>query len=110
MQSLAVVALVALLGIALSVKSIIALGRAAPWTSAGWYLTIVYFVAVVVKATAQPALPRSAEYAVLVALAAAFVIAGVRDERQAEPWWWPTRLGSTRAEKRAGRAPVRPRF
>jgi hypothetical protein len=36
----------------------------------------------------------------LLVLTVAFVVAGVRDERQAEPWWWPTHTGPTRAEKR----------
>jgi len=88
------------LGIALSAKSIIVLGGRAPWTSAGWWLTIVYFIAASVKATIVSGLPTTVEYAALVALAVAFVVAGVRDEPQADPWWWPTRLGPTRAQKR----------
>ncbi len=78
----------------------IVLGRAAPWTSIGWLLTIVYFLEVIVKTSVLPALPAYAEYAALALLAVAFVIAGVRDEPQAEPWWWPNRLGSTRAAAR----------
>jgi hypothetical protein len=101
MLNTAIVALVCLLGIALSVKSTVVLGRTAPWTSAGWLLTVVYFLEVIVKTTLAPALPTAAEYAVLLALAVAFVIAGVRDERQAEPWYWPDHQGATRAEKRA---------
>jgi hypothetical protein len=96
----AVVALVCLLGIALSVRSIVVLGRAAPWTSAGWCLTLVYFAALIGKATVALALPGYVEYLVLAALAIVFLVAGVRDERQAEPWWWPNRRGPTRAEKR----------
>jgi len=30
----------------------------------------------------------------------AFVIAGIKDEAQAEPWWWPRGRGPTRAERR----------
>jgi predicted histidine transporter YuiF (NhaC family) len=100
MLNTAIVALVCLLGIALSVKSTVVLGRAAPWTSAGWLLTVVYFIEVIVKTTLAPAFPTALEYAVLAALAVAFVVAGVRDERQAEPWYWPNRQGTTRAEKR----------
>jgi uncharacterized membrane protein HdeD (DUF308 family) len=98
MQTAAVV-LICLLGIALSVKSIATLGRVAPWTSAGWWLTVVYFFVVIGRTTISPAVPVSAEYIVLVGLAVVFVVAGVRDERQAEPWWWPNHRGSTRAEK-----------
>jgi hypothetical protein len=92
--------IVCLLGIALSLKSVIVLGGVAPWTSLGWWLTAVYFVEAIVKSTAVPAFPAVAEYAVLAVLAVAFVIAGIRDERQAEPWWWPNARGITRAEKR----------
>jgi hypothetical protein len=99
-----VLAVIYLLGIALSIKSVIVIGRAAPWTSAGWWLTAAYFVAAGAKATVTPTLPVGVEYAILVALAATFVVAGVRDEAQAEPWWWPHRLGATRAERRVGGA------
>jgi hypothetical protein len=92
--------IVCLLGIALSIKSLIVLGSAAPWTSAGWWLTVVYFVAVSVKAAGAYPVSSYLEYGVLAALAIAFVVAGVRDERQAQPWWWPTERSGTRAEKR----------
>lgn len=95
-----VVEIVCVLAIALSAKSIIILGTAAPWTSAGWWLTIVYLVAVIGKAGFGYVPPWHAEYVVLAALTVAFLIAGVRDERQAEPWWWPTRRGDNRADKR----------
>jgi hypothetical protein len=101
MMNTALILIVCVAGIALSVKSTLVLGRAAPWTSAGWLLTVIYFIAVIVKLTADPALPPGVEYAVIVALGIAFVIAGVRDEPQAEVWWWPTRCGATRAERRA---------
>jgi hypothetical protein len=104
MPSIVIVSFVCVLGIALSLKSIAVLGGAAPWTSAGWWLTILYFIAVIAKTAVAPALPPSIEYSVLAALALAFVVAGVRDERQAEPWWWPNRRGTTRAEK--GRSTV----
>jgi hypothetical protein len=35
-----------------------------------------------------------------VVLAAAFIIAVLRDEPQAEPLLWPSRVGLTRAQKR----------
>jgi hypothetical protein len=96
----AIINLLCAAGIALSAKSIVVLSRASPWTSAGWGLTIIYFIEVIVKASLFAGLAAYAEYAVLGALAVAFVIAGVRDEPQAEPWWWPSRLGVTRAETR----------
>jgi len=89
------------LGIALSLRSIAVLGTRAPWTSAGWLLTVLYFVAAIAKAGPGWILPAHGEYWFLIALTIAFVVAGVRDERQAEPWWWPNRCGETRAERRA---------
>jgi hypothetical protein len=38
--------------------------------------------------------------ALFVVLAAAFIIAVVRDEPQAEPLLWPSRVGLTRAQKK----------
>jgi uncharacterized membrane protein len=93
------VVLICVLGIALSVRSLVVLERKALWTSAGWLLTAIYLVAVVVKATLLPALPIYAENAALAALTIAFIVAGLRDERQAEPWWWPNHRGETRAER-----------
>ena len=87
---------------ALSLRSIAVLRTRAPWTSAGWAGTLAYCVAAVVEFSNE-ALHRPAAliaYAFLFALTVAFVIAGVRDEPQAEPWWWPTRAGLTRAERR----------
>jgi hypothetical protein len=86
----------------LSLRSIAILRTRAPWTSAGWGLTFGYAVAAVVE-FGGTALHRPASivaYAFLVLLAVAFVIAGIRDEPQAEPWWWPTRTGRTRAARR----------
>jgi hypothetical protein len=87
----------------LSVRSIVVLRGVAPWTSAGWAGTLGYCFAAGVE-YGDDALHRPAAmvaYAFVVLLAVAFVVAGVRDERQAEPWWWPTRAGRTRAEKRS---------
>jgi hypothetical protein len=88
---------------ALSVRSIVALRGVAPWTSTGWAGTLGYCFAAGVE-YGDDALHRPAAlvaYAFLLLLAIAFVIAGIRDERQAEPWWWPTRPGPTRAERRS---------
>ncbi len=96
----ALVIAICLAGIALSVKSVIVLGRAAPWTSAGWWITVVYFLAVIAKLLDATVVPAYLEYLVLIVLTVAFVVAGVRDEPQAEPWWWPNRRAKTRAERR----------
>jgi hypothetical protein len=86
-------------GIALSLQSIRFTFRRAPWTAAGWALTDGYFLFAAPKAwSAVP--PFHAEYWCLAALTIAFVVAGVRDEAQAEPWYWPVRLGRTRREQR----------
>ena len=86
----------------LSVRSIAVLRDRAPWTSAGWAGTFGYSIAAAIEfsnaALHQPA--SIAAYVFLFTLAVAFVIAGVRDEPQAEPWWWPSRIGQTRAERR----------
>jgi hypothetical protein len=105
-MGIAVVALICLLGIAGCAKTIAVLGSRAPWTSSAWALTGLYFVAVLVKVTFAPRLPGTLEYAILAALTVVFVVAAVRDEPQAEPWWWPKHLGLTRAQRRA---PLPPR-
>jgi len=40
------------------------------------------------------------EYWAIGAILIAFVVAGLKDEPQSEPWWWPVRAGGTRAERR----------
>jgi hypothetical protein len=99
MQALLVI-LICVLGLAVSLKTVFVLGGCAPWTSAGWWLTILYLAAVIAKIVGHVVVPAHADYLVLVGLTIAFVVAGVRDERQAEPWYWPVRRSSTRAEKR----------
>jgi hypothetical protein len=85
----------------LSVRSIVVLRARAPWTSAGWAGTLGYCIAAVVEFSNEETHRPAAliAYAFLLALAIAFVVAGVRDEPQAEPWWWPTHVGPTRAER-----------
>jgi len=87
----------------LSVRSVAVLRTAAPWTSAGWAGTLGYCIAAAVESSSESEhqIAASVAYAFLLVLTVAFVVAGVRDERQAEPWWWPTHTGPTRAEKRA---------
>jgi hypothetical protein len=91
---------VAVLVIAL--RSLAVLGLRAPWTSIGWLATAGYFAAAAWRyAHASP--QREAMLVAqgfFVLLAAAFIVAVVRDEPQAEPLLWPSRVGLTRAEKR----------
>ncbi len=89
---------VCLAGIALSMQSIRFTASRAPWTAAGWLATIGYFVAAAFKAAAI-APPLHLEYWFIGALCVLFAVAGVRDEPQAEPWWWPTHTGTTRAQR-----------
>ncbi len=87
---------------ALSARSFTALGAQAPWTRAGWAGTIGYCGAAIVEYSTSTYRVAGgyAAYAFLILLAIAFVIAGVRDEPQAEPWYWPTHAGPTRAQRR----------
>ncbi len=87
----------------MSLRSLAILRTRAPWTSAGWFWTLGYCVAAAIEFSGATELPAAAYagYACLALLTIAFIVAGVRDEPQAEPWWWPRRLGATRAEKRS---------
>jgi hypothetical protein len=87
---------------ALAVRSLVVLGTRAPWTSLGWFWTFCYCVPAGLR-FAGLASARTATLvadAALVLLLVGFVVAGLRDEPQAEPWWWPVRMGLTRAQKR----------
>jgi ABC-type multidrug transport system permease subunit len=87
---------------ALAVRSMVVLGARAPWTSLGWFWTLAYCVPAAIRFSGlitSRALTVVADVA-LVFLIVAFVVAGVRDEPQAEPWWWPVGVGLTRAQKR----------
>jgi hypothetical protein len=92
-----------LLGAALSLKSIAVLRKRSPWTIAGWAATAVYFAIEAVDVVRATHAPAHADYIVLGLLTICFVVAGIRDEPQAEPWWWPTHAGLTGAERRAAR-------
>lgn len=83
----------------LSLRSLAVLGRAAPWTSAGWAATIAYDCTASGELLAGVHAPLHLPYWFLAALIVAFVAGGVRDEPQADPWWWPGRLGPTRAQR-----------
>ena len=80
-----------LAGFVLSLKSMSVLRARSAYTYAGWLFTALYFVAAALKAAGVWSPPFHLEYACLALLTIAFVVAGVRREPQAEPWWWPVR-------------------
>ena len=87
----------------LAVRSLIVLRRAkAPWTSAGWTATLGYFVSAAWRYAHEGPQRGTMLFAqgCFLVLAAAFFIAVIRDEPQAEPLLWPSRIGLTRAQKR----------
>jgi hypothetical protein len=90
--------------IVLSVRSIAVLGAKAPWTSLGWAGTVGYAIAAALEYSLDGTHATAAlvAYAFIGLLTIAFVVAGVRDEPQAEPWWWPSHVGLTRAQRRSG--------
>lgn len=86
----------------LALRSLMVLRARAPWTSLGWAATLGYFVSAAWRYAhdgPQPGIMVFAQ-ACFVVLAAAFFIAVIRDEPQAEPLLWPSRVGLTRAQKR----------
>jgi hypothetical protein len=83
-----------------ALRSIRVLGRFEPWTTAGWIGTFCYCLGVGAHLVRGAPLPANIPYLLLIALTIAFVVAAFRDERQAEPWYWPTHRGLTRAERR----------
>jgi hypothetical protein len=85
----------------LSLRTLAILKGAAPWTSAGWAFTVLYDCTATLEIVGRQHLPLHIPYACLAALTIAFVVAGVRDEPQADPWWWPAKLALTRAQRRA---------
>jgi hypothetical protein len=88
----------------LSLRSLQFTWKISPWTSVGWAATALYCLYDLIRLLVQPEggafpiLPH-ADYGLLILLTIAFIAAGVRDERQAEPWYWPTGRGPTRAER-----------
>jgi hypothetical protein len=89
-------------GTALSCKSVIVLGTRSRWTQVGWAATAGYFIIAGGKAATGTAFAH-VDYGALALLTVAFVVAGMRDEPQAEPWWWPTHAGPTGRERRERR-------
>ena len=98
------VALLTLLTV-LSIRTLVVLKAAALFTSAGWAFTILYDCTATAEIVAHTHAPFALGYVFLVALIVAFVVAGIRDEPQADPWWWPRALGLTRAERRIANNP-----
>ena len=90
-------------GVALSVRSVAVLRSRSPWTIAGWCFTALYFAVAGIDALRAKPAAAHLDYVALALLALTFVIAGLRDEPQAEPWWWPTVAGLTGRERREKR-------
>ncbi len=90
-------------GLLLSLRSVSVLRSGSPWTSVGWLLTAAYFALELGAVVRRAATPLHLDYVLLALLTLAFVAAGVRDERQAEPWWWPSGTGLTGRERRERR-------
>lgn len=97
-----------IVGLALSLKSVAVLGPRSRSTALGWLLTAIYFAVAALDAWRSARAPYHLDYVVLAALTVAFIVAGVRDEPQAEPWWWPSHAGLTGAERRAKNTLTRP--
>ncbi len=89
------------LGFALSLKSVSVLGPRSRWTAAGWAFTAIYFAIAAYDAARAAHASAHLDYVDLAILTICFIIAGRRDEPQAEPWYWPTFTGQTGAERRA---------
>jgi hypothetical protein len=90
-------------GLLLSVRSAAVLRSGSPWSLAGWIASAGYFAIALADALRRASAPYHLDYALLAILTASFVAAGVRDERQAEPWWWPVRAGLTGRERRSAK-------
>lgn len=86
----------------LAIRSLAVLGTRAPWTSTGWVATAGYGLAAGWRYAHDGPVPGIGlvTSGCFIVLTAAFIIGVVRDEPQAEPLLWPTRVGPTRAEKR----------
>ncbi len=89
MSAVLVALLVALAAVGL--KSLAVLGGRSPWTSMGWWATLVYCIMTVDELVRRTHLAWHLPYWCLGALAVAFAVAGVQHEAQADPWWWPRR-------------------
>lgn len=93
--------LTCVVGFALSLKSAAVLGARSRATVVGWLATALYFIIAAIDGVRGRSAPAHVDYVALAILTIAFVVAGVRDEAQAEPWWWPSTVGLTGAQRRA---------
>ena len=86
----------------IAIRSLAVLGTRTPWTSVGWVATAGYGLAAGWRYAHDGPVPGIGlvSSGCFIVLTVAFIIGVVRDEPQAEPLLWPTRLGLTRAEKR----------
>jgi hypothetical protein len=91
-------------GIALSLKSVAVLRSPSAWTIAGWVFTALYCAIAAYDVARNRHAPAHVDYVILAFLTICFIVAGRRDEPQAEPWWWPRGAGPTGAQRRAGAA------
>ena len=88
-------------GFLLSLRSIFILRTVSPWMTAGWAVAAIYFVTLFVhNLNGRVTFGALPEYALVLIVAVVWIVAVVRDEPQAEPWWWPRHRAQTRAEKR----------
>jgi len=100
------VALIALAAVA--VQSLRFTWKVSPWSSVGWLAILLYcgydLTRIVTHANGVFAILPYADYGLLTIVTIAFIVGGVRDEGQAEPWYWPNHRGQTRAQSgRRGR-------
>ena len=77
---------------------------AAPWMSIGWTGAGIYFAVLFVRNLNGAMIGPIPEYALVLFVAVVWIVAVVRDEPPAEPWWWPRKRGPTRAERAKERA------
>ncbi len=77
-------------GFALSAKSVAVLRSRSPYTIAGWVFTAAYFAFAAYDAWKHAPAPLHGDYVCVALLTVAFIVAGIRREPQAVPWWWPT--------------------
>lgn len=65
----------------------------------GWTVAGVYFLVLFVRNLNGTTIGPFGEYALVLFVAVVWIVAVVRDEPPAEPWWWPVRLGPRRSER-----------
>lgn len=90
-------------GILLSLRSIFILRGASPWMAIGWAGAALYFLVLFIRNLNGATVGSAREYAIVLFIAVVWIVAVVRDEPQAEPWWWPRKRGPTRAERAKNR-------